>query len=243
MFFTGSKKQPDAPLVEKPWPGITHHDTPTVEKYLRRSGAKGGGSRSLFKMAMNKFSKPFRALGKTRRKEVEDTQFHELKWKNDHGNLRVFSANCEKIVQTRRPQPVPCPPCSTVLSSKAFKKTLNKPPKASKNAIYTNKRYQNRVIGEIYARTIGLQAIIEEPNAKNTPYVRYAQGALEGKYDNQVFNGLVEAMVTKIDREERGVGMQNFKYALAYDEFCNVLRISSPAAYRAFQEQLPGNFR
>ncbi|KAJ7701597.1 hypothetical protein B0H16DRAFT_1348123, partial [Mycena metata] len=204
---------------------------------LRRSGAKGGGSRSLFKIAMNKFSKPFRALGKTRRKEVEDTQFHELKWKNDHGNLRVFSADCEKLVHTRNPQPDPCPPCSTVLSSKAFKNTLNKRTKDSKNAIYTNKRYKDQVIGEIYARTIGLQDIIEEPN---TPCIRYAQGALEGKYDNTVFNGLVEAMVTKVEREERGVGMQNFKYAPAYDEFCNVLRISSPAAYRAFQEQLPG---
>ncbi|KAJ7844580.1 hypothetical protein B0H14DRAFT_2192547, partial [Mycena olivaceomarginata] len=47
-------------------------------------------------------------------------------------------------------------------------------------------------------------------------------------------------MVTKADKEERGVGMQNFKYAPAYDEFCNVLRINSPAAYRAFQEHLPG---
>lgn len=54
-------------------------------------------------------------------------------------------------------------------------------------------------------------------------------------------------MVTKVDREERGVGMQNFKYAPAYDEFCNVIRVTSPAAYRAFQEHIPArterNFR
>ncbi|KAJ7842165.1 hypothetical protein B0H13DRAFT_1648885 [Mycena leptocephala] len=47
-------------------------------------------------------------------------------------------------------------------------------------------------------------------------------------------------MVTKADKEERGVGVQNFKYAPAYTEFCNVLRINSPPAYRAFQEHLPG---
>lgn len=76
-------------------------------------------------------------------------------------------------------------------------------------------------------------------NAKDTPYVRYAQGALQGKYDNEVFNGLVEAMVTKADREERGVGMQNFKYAPAYDEFSNLVRINGPAAYRTLQEHFP----
>ncbi|KAJ6597408.1 hypothetical protein B0H10DRAFT_1736405, partial [Mycena sp. CBHHK59/15] len=76
-------------------------------------------------------------------------------------------------------------------------------------------QYQNQVLGEIYGRTIGLQDIIEQPNAKTTPYVRYAQGALQGKYSNEVFNGLVEAMVTKSDKEEHGVGMQNFKLAPA----------------------------
>jgi hypothetical protein len=62
---------------------------------------------------------------------------------------------------------------------------------------------------------------------------------LQGKYDNAVFNGLVKAMVTKVDPEERGVGMQNFKYAPAYDEFCNIIRINSPAAYRALKDHLP----
>ncbi|KAJ6613396.1 hypothetical protein B0H10DRAFT_1716584, partial [Mycena sp. CBHHK59/15] len=117
-----------------------------------------------------------------------------------------------------------------LLSRKSFKDALKKKPRDPKNYIYMNKQYQNQVLGEIYGRTIGLQDIIEQPNAKTTPYVRYAQGALQGKYSNEVFNGLVEAMVTKSDKEERGVGMQNFKLAPAYDEFCNVLRINSPAA-------------
>ena len=51
----------------------------------------------------------------------------------------------------------------------------------------------------------------------------------------------------KQDREERGVGMQNFKYPPAWDEICNVLRIQSPQAYRTLTEKIPGrsqrNFR
>jgi hypothetical protein len=46
-------------------------------------------------------------------------------------------------------------------------------------------------------------------------------------------------MVKQSDKEERGVGKQNFKFAPAYDEFCNEIRINSPAAYRALQEHLP----
>ncbi|KAJ6615027.1 hypothetical protein B0H10DRAFT_2220789 [Mycena sp. CBHHK59/15] len=242
--FKSGKSKPGgsraAPPRDVPCPGITEDDHPRVPGYLKRTGAMGGGSRSVFKIAMETFRKAFRALGNKRQREVRDTQQHEQKWRNDHTHLRVFTTSCEKTVPERTPRTLPCSACADLLSRKSFKVALKKEAQDSKNYIYTNKQYRNQVLGEIYGRTIGLQDIIEQPNAKTTPCVRYAQGALQGKYDNEVFNGLVEAMVTKADREERGVGMQNFKYAPAYDEFCNILRINSPAAYRAFQEHLPG---
>ncbi|KAJ7242483.1 hypothetical protein C8J57DRAFT_1084298 [Mycena rebaudengoi] len=241
------KTQKSKPVELKACPGITEHDIPNVQGYLRRSGASGGGSRSVFKIAMQKFEKAFSALGSKRQREVRDTQYHEHKWRNDHLNLRIFSTDCEKSVPGTTPRTLPCPSCTGLLSRKSFKKALKKPAPELKNFIYTNQEFRNQVLGEIYGRSIGLKDIIEQPNAKDTPCVRYAQGALQGKYDNKVFNGLVEAMVTKTDREERGVGMQNFKYAPAYDEFCNVLRVSSPATYRSFKEHLPArserNFR
>ncbi|KAJ7245054.1 hypothetical protein C8J57DRAFT_1082457 [Mycena rebaudengoi] len=241
------KTQKSKPVELKACPGITEHDIPNVQGYLRRSGASGGGSRSVFKIAMQKFEKAFSALGSKRQREVRDTQYHEHKWRNDHLNLRIFSTDCEKFVPGTTPRTLPCPSCTGLLSRKSFKKALKKPAPELKNFIYTNQEFRNQVLGEIYGRSIGLKDIIEQPNAKDTPCVRYAQGALQGKYDNKVFNGLVEAMVTKTDREERGVGMQNFKYAPAYDEFCNVLRVSSPATYRSFKEHLPArserNFR
>lgn len=76
-------------------------------------------------------------------------------------------------------------------------------------------------------------------DAKTTPCVRYAQGVLSGTYDNKVFDGLVEAVVTKHDREERGVGMQNFQYAPAWDEMCHILKIHSPHAYESLSSHLP----
>lgn len=77
-------------------------------------------------------------------------------------------------------------------------------------------------------------------NAKDTPCIRFAQGTLAGKYKNfSVFSGLMEAMVTKVDRLERGIGMQNFRYAPAWDEMMHIIKIHSPSALRALQAHLP----
>ncbi|KAJ6600652.1 hypothetical protein B0H10DRAFT_2230919 [Mycena sp. CBHHK59/15] len=228
------------PVDDKPCPGITPKDAPNLRKYLHRTGAPGGGARSVMKIAMAKFGKVFSVLNKRDKKEVLDTQYHEHAWRNDHANLRVFSTKCRTTVRASHPRTLPCKSCSAVLSKKAFKKALKKDAPAPENYIYVNKKYRNKALGDLYARTIGLQDIIEASDAKNTPCIRYAQGALEGKYNDQVFSGLVEAMETKIDREERGVGMQNFDHAPAWDEVCNMVRINSPAAYRALQEHLPG---
>ena len=65
------------------------------------------------------------------------------------------------------------------------------------------------------------------------------QGILSGKYDNKVFEGLIEAVVTKNDCEEHGVGMQNFQYAPAWDEICHILKIHSPRAYESLSNHLP----
>ncbi|KAJ7857809.1 hypothetical protein B0H14DRAFT_3637985 [Mycena olivaceomarginata] len=59
----GSKAQRVDPLRDVACPGITEDDHPRVPGYLKRTGAMGGGSRSVFKIAMEKFRKAFRALG------------------------------------------------------------------------------------------------------------------------------------------------------------------------------------
>ena len=75
---------------------------------------------------------------------------------------------------------------------------------------------------------------------KNSPFVRFAQGAIQGKYDNSpIFMGLIHAMVTKVNKEERGVGMQNFKYAPAWDEFVHIVSIHSPRAHKFLREHFP----
>ena len=41
--------------------------------------------------------------------------------------------------------------------------SLVKPTPLPKNQIYTNSQYRNKLLGEIYGRTIGLKEIIEAP--------------------------------------------------------------------------------
>lgn len=166
MFGSAPRKKPpkSTPLPSKPCPGVTEHDIGDVQKYLRRSGALGGGSRSVYKIAKEKFKKAFSSLTKRRKREVLDTQQHEQTWRNDHLNLRIFSTDCQKTVPARSPRTLPCPACAALLKRKSFKRTLKKlGPKDPGNLIFTNKQWRNQVLGEIYGRSIGLKEIIEQP--------------------------------------------------------------------------------
>ncbi|KAJ7842164.1 hypothetical protein B0H13DRAFT_1451250, partial [Mycena leptocephala] len=107
-----------------PCPGITEDNIPKVQKYLQHTGAPGGDSRSVLKIAMENFRRTFRALTEKHQKEVRDTQYHEQKWRKDHAKLRIFSTACEKTVPAATPQTLPCPACATILSRKSFKRPL-----------------------------------------------------------------------------------------------------------------------
>lgn len=70
--------------------------------------------------------------------------------------------------------------------------------------------------------------------------MRYALAVLQGKFkDHKVFTQLVDAMVNVQDREERGVGLQNFSYGADLDEFAHMCAIISPEVYRMLRREFP----
>ena len=70
-------------------------------------------------------------------------------------------------------------------------------------------------------------------------WVQFAIGAIDGKYnDDRVFLGLIEAMVGKLDRKERKVGNQNFKYTKEVVDFSQLIMTISPQSYRYMRPQL-----
>ncbi|PPQ86485.1 hypothetical protein CVT25_007555, partial [Psilocybe cyanescens] len=210
-------------IPEVPCPGLSDIDNALISTYLRRTSATGGGGKLLYDIAKERYKKVFSKLGAREKEQVVSIQGHGHQWKNDHKRLKIFSTSCEKNIPNRTPnQTPPCTSCSLILSLKSFKEVLRKPPPLPGKEIYTNKLYRNETLGQIYARHIGLKEIIESPDAKNTPCVRYTLGVLSGKFNHEVLSGLIEAIMQKQNRVERGVGMQNFAYAPAWDEFSHL---------------------
>ena len=154
------------PPSQVPCPGITEADDARITKYLKRTGVLGGGGRSLTVISNEKFGKTFTELKEAKsKKTVVDTQMHEWKWRNDHGNLRVYSTSCQKLVNSRSTdskRPKPCLSCVAVLQSRGFKNAIRVPTPSDKNYKFVNFRFRNKLLGRIFARTIGVKHIIED---------------------------------------------------------------------------------
>lgn len=70
----------------------------------------------------------------------------------------------------------------------------------------------------------------------------YAKNVLDGNYKDSaddVFVQLFEAVATLKDKEERGVGLQNFKYGPAVKELSHLIHIQSPRVYQTVRNALP----
>lgn len=154
---------PAAPEVNSPCPGLTELDEKLVPVYLQRSGAMGGGSRSIMKIAQARCSKLFSRLGKKEKAKVLLIQANEHTWRNDHMNLRVFSTACRGEVPNGKndKRSRPCTQCCTVLRDKRFRQVLSKAIPSDENYIYVNHRFRNQLLGQQYARNIGLRDLIE----------------------------------------------------------------------------------
>ncbi|EEB97356.1 hypothetical protein MPER_03340 [Moniliophthora perniciosa FA553] len=207
---------------------------------LRRTGASGGGAPSITKIAQERFDgRMYCDLEEGEKAEVLLERQHLFRWHNVHQYLRVFSSKCKKYVTPTRIGSVagsphldileygPCSECRSLLKTPEFKNTLRRPTPHEDNYKYVNSMYRNDIIGEQYLKSEGLKELVDAAKSiqhdDESVFIKFAKGAIQGKYeDNAVFLGLVRAMVQKIDRKDRGVGMQNFTYAPAWDEFVQI---------------------
>lgn len=254
---TGSDMASDddgEPLI--PCRGLTHTDHQDIEKYLHRSTWGGGGGPSMQKLLKKRFpGKAYGDLTKEQQSRLEDEQKHGWSWRNDYDRKRVYSTKCEKESRLGL-----CQPCKALLHFKRFQTALWRKVPTDANVKYrVPLRYQNILLGKLYARIKGLRSLVENSvsersiayvsdqlltspfkDERNTPYIRYALGIANGKYKrNNVFEGLLRAVLSQQDCESRGVGMQNFKYVPAWDEACHMFQIQSPSAYRLIRKHFP----
>jgi hypothetical protein len=160
-----ASSSPPTPMTV-PCPGLTAVDHSKVVQYLKRTGALGGGGRSLPDIAKEKFNRLFSTLTNHEKRQVLDVQQHEWRWRNDHASSRVYSTACEKEVGTRFPRPPkPCAACADILRIRGFKNVLSKKIPAPENYKFVNERFRNSQLGVIYARTLGVQELVENVSA------------------------------------------------------------------------------
>ena len=62
---------------------------------------------------------------------------------------------------------------------------------------------------------------------------------LRGEYEGEAFSGVVEAISIKVDKEHRGVGMQNFRYLPALKDLGYTIQMTSPSAYEILRKAIP----
>ncbi|KAF8581507.1 hypothetical protein K439DRAFT_1248578, partial [Ramaria rubella] len=197
---------------------------PKVVLYLSWSGATGGGSWSVTKIAMELFKRCFAKLSLCKWEAVLLTQENENKWRNDHTTCRIFATNCQKTVGIRDRNSCPmCGQCLAVRDLKVFKTALCVPVPDASNYIYNDDGYHNKELGLLFATCKGLKELV-------TPE------ALNGSFDDsKVFMGMVEAMTIAQEHKDCGMENRNFKYDPNYDDFCQMLCLTSPIAYHQFR--------
>jgi hypothetical protein len=249
----------NVPLQHVPCPGITVAVEPLLPNYLGRTGVPSGGGEDRHDIAKAKFDKPYRELTDEEKEEVVLAQIHTHTWINHHDTGRVFSNECKKFVYIKpssKSHPV-CNNCNEVLHSPRFRSAVNKRPVEAQNLKYTNSRYLNKQVVRIFSKAKGLAELFDaavsaltfydtgetecrcQAKKKRSPFLEYANEAVSGRLKNEVFHGLVEAVVTKYDKEKRGKGLQNFKYPPAWDELSHIIDTLSPTAARSLSEFLP----
>ena len=142
---------------------LSNVDNLFIDRYLKRTGAGGGGGRSIHVISKERFKKEFRYLARAQKEEVQETQKAEWAWKNDHLNLRVYATDCERFTSNDSLALSLCAKCKLLLTLNAFTNATHKKTPLDKNLKYTNREYLNPVLGRLYAKINGLRAIIEHP--------------------------------------------------------------------------------
>ncbi|KAL0564576.1 hypothetical protein V5O48_017469, partial [Marasmius crinis-equi] len=252
-FFASSSKPsvsitPAPQPVEVPCSGLTPAYNPLIEMYIDRTGAEGGGARSVNAISKQIYGVRFKRLSPGRKQRVKHVQRTSQAWKIDRQLYAVFSSNCSQIVLVNPSSSTPeapriCASCLAIGRRKVFKKAVAIPRPLDKNYKYLNKEYRNQSVSSICARTKGLEKLMGFEDATTTACAVYVTDVLGEKHSgnkaDQFFGSLLQVMLVKRAKDEKGVGMQNFCYASDLVQLAHLIQMHSTVAYNFLREFLP----
>lgn len=151
--------------AEYPCLGITASHDQRVSTFIMRTGAEGGGARSVTKIANTLFNMTYGELSERRKSQVDAAQMHEWTFRFDRLRMAIHSSKCNKLVSAPQGDDGPhtCNQCLTMYKSdKRLKSGLQKPMPKAENFKYLNEQYQGKSTAERYAKTQGLLELIQD---------------------------------------------------------------------------------
>ncbi|KAJ6499465.1 hypothetical protein DFH09DRAFT_856509, partial [Mycena vulgaris] len=112
-----------------------------------------------------------------------------------------------------------CGECFGLISNTQFKKAVNKP--CPLDDMCKNQSYRGHALAVLYGKAVGLREIIVAKVFffSFTKFYRVLSGKYKG---NDMFGGLLNAMIVKSDKEDRGVGSQGMRYTPETLEFWHI---------------------
>ncbi|KAK1223303.1 hypothetical protein PQX77_013841 [Marasmius sp. AFHP31] len=111
--------------VQVPCPGLPASKNPLIAMYIDRTGAQGGGGRTVNNISREVYGKKYKFLSPSRKHSIKRLQQLSHRWKIDRHIQSVFSSDCLKIVSVDPSgDPQPCSACSGIGRLKTFKNAI-----------------------------------------------------------------------------------------------------------------------
>lgn len=165
ITVNASKSDVTPQTAEYPCLGITESHDQRVSRFITRTGADGGGARSVTKIANELFNKTYGELSERKKSQVDAAQMHEWSFRFDHLRMAIHSLKCNRFVSAWQGDDGPhtCNECLSMLESdQRLKSGLQKPMPKPENFKYLNEQYQGKSTAERYAKSQGLLEIIQD---------------------------------------------------------------------------------
>lgn len=170
-FFAPKNKQANRPAGKTisgtviPCSGIMAHHDARVHKTVHRTGADGGGARSVTAIATELFGEMYSDLSKWQQTRVDTKQMHEWTFRLDRKHVTIYSTACEKSVMVSEESQGPhaCPTCLRMLQKDTqLKSAMRQAMPKDENFKHLNEKYCGKADSERYAKVRGLQSLFED---------------------------------------------------------------------------------
>ncbi|KAJ8690007.1 hypothetical protein PTI98_012852 [Pleurotus ostreatus] len=245
-FASISKPVATSKSLQSPCSGLTPEHHPLVAQYTQLTEASSAGRVSYLDIAAKMFNKQYADLDPAQKDAVNLAQRTTHRWNIDHEGCRIYSVNCQRLLDVPLDPDGKLPTCSeckSLLGLHELKVALRKKRALDKKRQYIPHRFQNKVLGGLYAKDCGgvVAQLVDESSSHANLLQSFSRKLVEGTFDaNPVFLDLIEVMISRAQRQEDEHGAQNTRYPPALDEFCHELQCISPQAYRTFKLHFAG---